>query len=339
MTLREALAQGAALLKLSHIDTPALDASLLLAEILHTSRAGLIAAGPDPLSAENYRSFQALLERRLSGECVAYILGRREFRGLDFTVTPAVLVPRPDTETLVEAALGLLGHKFADLSLIGHKAAAGGDGAAAPLSLLDLCTGSGAVAVSIKHEAQGVLMAAQGEWMAAQGVLMAAQGVLMAAPELEVWASDISEAALNVARANAARLLRAGPDSETGSVEQPVINFVNSDLFSHISGSFNFIVSNPPYVRTEEIQTLQAEVKREPLLALDGGKDGLDIIRRLITEAPSHLLPGGWLLLEADPRQMKVIRGLLETKGYNDIQTYRDLPGQERVIGARINGV
>ncbi|GHV89747.1 release factor glutamine methyltransferase [Spirochaetia bacterium] len=294
MTIREALAQGSGLLKSSHVDTPALDAGLLLAEVLHTSRAGLIAAGPDPLSEENYRSFQALLGRRLSGECVAYILGRREFRGLEFTVTPAVLVPRPDTETLVEAALGLIDQTAAEaLSPLETS-----EPAVPRWRFLDLCTGSGAVAVSLKNER----------------------------PELEVWASDISEAALDVARANAARLLGT----------EPAINFINSDLFSHINCRFNLIVSNPPYVSTGEIQALSPEVKQEPLLALDGGDDGLDIIRRLVAEAPAHLLPGGRLLLEADPRQMKVIAGLLETKGYKDILALRDLSGQDRVIGASI---
>ncbi|GHV43544.1 release factor glutamine methyltransferase [Spirochaetia bacterium] len=315
MTIREALAQGSGLLKSSHIDTPALDAGLLLAEVLRISRAGLIAAGPDPLSEENYRSFRALLNRRLSGECVAYILGRREFRGLEFTVTPAVLVPRPDTETLVEAALGLIDQTAAEaLSPLETS-----EPAVPRWRFLDLCTGSGAVAVSLKHER----------------------------PELEVWASDISEAALDVARANAARLLggrllgtelisnsAAGTELKPGT--ELAINFIKSDLFSHINRRFNLIVSNPPYVSTGEIQALSPEVKQEPLLALDGGNDGLDIIRRLVAEAPAHLFPGGWLLLEADPRQMKVIAGLLETRGYKDILTLRDLSGQERVIGASV---
>ncbi|GHV64756.1 release factor glutamine methyltransferase [Spirochaetia bacterium] len=294
MTIREALAQGAGLLNSAQVDTPALDAGLLLAEILHTGRAGLIAAGPDPLSEEDYRRFQALLERRLSGECVAYILRRREFRGLEFTVTPAVLVPRPDTETLVEAAL----EKITD----------------SPRRILDLCTGSGAVAISLKHEL----------------------------PELEVWASDISEAALEIARANAARLLGGRPG--TGfTVSAAPIHFFQGDLFAPLKNSpffpthYSLIVSNPPYVCTGEIQALSAEVRREPLLALDGGADGLDLIRRIIDEAPAHLIPGGRLLLEADPRQMKAITTLLETRGYKDILALRDISGQERVIGASID--
>ncbi|GHT61518.1 release factor glutamine methyltransferase [Spirochaetia bacterium] len=301
MTIREALVKGAGLLKSADIDTPVLDAGLLLAEVLHTSRAGLIAAGPDILSEESYRSFQALLKRRLSGECVAYILGRKEFRGLEFTVTPAVLVPRPDTETLVEAVL--------------EKLAAEDSPTKNRVKILDICTGSGAIAISLKHEL----------------------------PELEVWASDISEAALEIARVNAARLLGGRPLGTELAASAKPIHFFRGDLFAPLNNSallpthYSLIVSNPPYVCTDEIEALSPEVRREPQLALDGGEDGLNLIRRIIAEAPAYLLPSGWLLLEADPRQMKTIAALLETKGYKKIQTYRDLSGQERVIGASIN--
>jgi release factor glutamine methyltransferase len=120
------------------------------------------------------------------------------------------------------------------------------------------------------------------------------------------------------------------------------IHFFQGDLFAPLNDSallpahYSLIVSNPPYVCTGEIEALSPEVKREPLLALDGGGDGLNIIRRIIAEAPDHLFPGGRLLLEADPRQMKAIAALLETMGYKEIQTYRDLSGQERVIGASV---
>ncbi|GHU89148.1 hypothetical protein FACS189476_07570 [Spirochaetia bacterium] len=182
-------------------------------------------------------------------------------------------------------------------------------------SILDLCTGSGAVAISLKHEL----------------------------PELEIWASDISETALKVARANAARLLGERLlGTELAAPAEP-IHFFQGDLFAPLNNSallpihYSLIVSNPPYVCTGEIEALSPEVRREPLLALDGGEDGLNLIRRIVAEAPAHLLAGGWLLLEADPRQMKAITALLETKGYKKIKTYRDLSGQERVIGASIN--
>ena len=277
MTVREALAEAAA------AGMSALDASLLLAEVLNTSRSSLIAADSRPLDEASLAAFRALVKRRLDGECVAYILGRKEFYGLDFQVTPAVLVPRPDTETLVEAALDVI-KQLAPTNQ--------------PLRVLDLCTGSGAIAIALKHTM----------------------------PELEVWAADISAEALAVARANAARLLP--PDS---------IHFCHSDLFSALSPPFHLIVSNPPYVPTAEIAGLDPEVRGEPLLALDGGSDGLDIIGRIISGAPQFLCSNGALLLEADPRQMERIAALLPLVGgplvgFTDIQIRRDLSGKERVI-------
>jgi release factor glutamine methyltransferase len=215
----------------------------------------------------------------VAGECTAYILGRKEFRCLDFTVTPDVLVPRPETETLVEAALAL--------------------GNGQNLTVLDLCTGSGAVAIALKYES----------------------------PSIELYASDISPKALTIARENARRILGT----------RGIIHFLEADLFtpltlSRFPGSFSLITVNPPYIASGEIATLAREVRGEPLLALDGGEDGLSLIRRIITEAPAFLLPGGSLLMEADPRQMALITLILKEKGYRDIRTYQDLSGQDRVI-------
>jgi release factor glutamine methyltransferase len=291
MLIREALAEASA------AGVSALDASLLLAEVLNMNRSSLIAADFRPLDEAPLAAFRALIKRRLAGECVAYIVGRKEFYGLDFQVNPAVLVPRPDTETLVETALEAL-KQLAKTNQ--------------PLRALDLCTGSGAIAIALKH--------------------------IM--PELEVWAADISAEALEVARANAARLLP--PDS---------IHFCHGDLFDGEQHSpfptphfFHLIVSNPPYIPTGEIAALAPEVRGEPLLALDGGSAGLDIIRRIIADAPRYLCPpnqgfAGALLLEADPRQMERIAALLSQAGgplagFTDIQTRRDLSGAERVIMA-----
>jgi release factor glutamine methyltransferase len=163
-------------------------------------------------------------------------------------------------------------------------------------------------------------------------------------PEIEVFASDISSEALETARLNAARLLGPAPASagtEPARMRReealsPAVTFILSDLFGRIPRRFRLITANPPYVRTGEMAGLPAEVRGEPRLALDGGEDGLDIIRALISQAPDHLFPGGLLLLEADPRQMSLIVSLLEQRGFVDIQTYRDLSGAERVIGGRI---
>ena len=281
MTIREALAEGSAALAAAGIENPGLDTTLLLAEVLNISRSSLMSAAPEPLTETSRAAFDQCIKRRLAGECTAYILGRKEFYGLDFQVTPAVLVPRPDTETLVEAALKQLASGL-------------------PLRVLDLCTGCGAIAIALKH----------------------------AMPELEIWATDISVEALEVARANAGRLL---PDE--------TIHFCCGNLFDvFLNGGselFSFIVSNPPYVPTAEIAGLSPEVRGEPMLALDGGGDGLDIIRNIISRAPEFLCSGGSLLLEADPRQMQRIAPLLLQAGFTGIQTYRDLSGKERVIGGK----
>ncbi|GHV89226.1 hypothetical protein AGMMS50267_15860 [Spirochaetia bacterium] len=357
MTIREALTEGTARLSAAGIETPSLDAALLLADILNTTRTALILAPLTPLADDTCRRFTQSLDRRLAGVCTAYILGRREFRGLDFTVTPDVLVPRPDTETLVEAAL----------TSIDRMAAKTASSPPSPIALLDLCTGSGAVAISIKHER----------------------------PQLAVYASDISPKAIAVARQNAAKLLavcctscspmkKIGlqadfylancaqkrsfcrspliavflrhqaqknykrnrlPGTSTPAItsETPSpITFIESDLFNafpaalNIPRRFNIIVANPPYVPSGVIETLSAEVRREPRLALDGGDDGLDLIRRLITEAPRHLFPGGSLLLEADPSQMETITRILADRGYTGIQTYMDLSQRPRVTGGTV---
>ena len=278
MIIREALAATCADLKSAGIETPSLDASLLLAHVLNTSRTALTASGQETLSEKAFAALRALIQRRLNGECTAYILGKKEFRGLEFLVNPSVLVPRPDTETLVEAAITVI--KEYDKARV-----------------LDLCTGSGAVAISLKNEM----------------------------PELEVWAADISAEALETAKQNARRLLSDGS-----------IQFYSGDLYDALPRSqFNLIISNPPYIPTDEIKTLSAEVRNEPRLALDGGKSGLEIIERIINGASEKLIKGGALLMEADPLQMKKISVLLEKKGFNEIIIYNDLSGLQRVIGGK----
>jgi release factor glutamine methyltransferase len=306
MTIREALAAGSAALAAAGIENPGLDASLLLAEVLNISRSSLMAAA-EPLTETSSAAFDGLIKRRLAGECTAYILGRKEFYGLDFQVNPAVLVPRPDTEILVEAALKRLKTKSGKpLYALDCMRSAHTEGMCAETNtlpkqeavlkgrLLDLCTGCGAAAIALKHEM----------------------------PDLEVWAADISAEAIETAAANAARLLTTG-----------AIHFCLGNLFDALPSSpFTLILSNPPYIPTAEIVGLSPEVRGEPILALDGGSDGLDIISNIISRAPEFLCPGGILLLEADPRQMERIGSLLSQAGFTGIQTHRDLSGKERVI-------
>jgi len=285
MTIREALAEGRLALVTAGKETVDLDSSLLLAKVLNTVRSRILAAGPETISEDDLASFRDLIKRRLTGECTACIIGRKEFRGLDFLVDHSVLVPRPDTETLVEAALetGAKANKFAaDTNAI---------------RILDLCTGSGAIAISLKSEM----------------------------PELEVWATDISAEALEIAKINAKRLLP--PES---------ITFFQGNIFKALPCPppihFNLIISNPPYIPNDEIKNLSPEVQKEPRIAINGGADGLDIIRTIITEAPDYLTSGGKLMLEADPGQMEKITGLLEKRGFTDIKIYMDLSGSKRVI-------
>jgi release factor glutamine methyltransferase len=295
MNTREALAEGSAALKAGGIDSPSLDASLLLAHVLNTTRAALLAHGTDALDDNALAAFRALIQRRLSGECAAYILGKKEFRGLEFLVNKSVLVPRPETETLVETAVNILNKKNKD---------------AEKACVLDLCTGSGAIAVSIKSEM----------------------------PEVHVWATDICEQALETAKTNAARLLHGS-----------AVRFFQGDLFNALpfnalpdnaltdnalpSSRFSVIVSNPPYIPTEEIKTLAAEVQNEPLIALDGGHTGLEIIERIIEGAPDYLSKNGVLVMEtAGKKQTEKIAVLLEKRGFSNINIYKDLSGQERVI-------
>lgn len=287
MTIRQALAEGNCALKTGGIENPALDASLFLAKVLGTERTSLYTNACRTLCETELASFRSLLERRLKGECAAYILGKKEFRALEFLVNQSVLVPRPDTEILVEVALEKL---------------AAGKGRKA----LDLCTGSGAIAVSLKHEM----------------------------PELEVWAADICPEALQTAKANAACLLGEGS-----------IYFFHGDLYKALPASlcpfrhqFHLIVSNPPYIASEKLKNLPIEVQKEPRIALDGGKDGLFIIKNIIAEAKYHLYPQGTLLLEADPWQMKKISALLEQNGFFDIKIFNDLSGRQRVIAGTTVG-
>lgn len=286
MTIQEILTEARHLLNSpcpkACIDTPALDAALLLSEVLHKTRAELIVHGNTPIMEQDSKKYSELLERRRSGECVAYILGRKEFRELEFTVNQNVLVPRPDTETLVEAA-----HEYIE------------EKSRSNLTLLDLCTGSGAVAVSLKNEH----------------------------PFLCVSASDISVPALETARLNAMRLLNTSRDT---------IKFFQSDLFENIAGIFDLIVSNPPYVPSGDMTALAPELQREPEIALNGGNDGLELIGKIISRAPEYLGPEGILLLEAGPGQMPAIKILLKKNHFQKIRLHKDLAGRERVISAQV---
>jgi release factor glutamine methyltransferase len=254
---------------------PLIEAQTLAAHALGLSRAALLTEPDRVVAPEVARRAERLFHRRRAGEPVAYLTGEREFYGLSLKITPDVLIPRPETELLVDLALELMP-----------------EGA----RILDLGTGSGAVAVAIAHEAQIA----------------------------EVWATDASSAALALARENARR-------------HGAHIHFVESDWFSALGGErFDVIASNPPYVADGDAHMERGDLRFEPYHALAGGPDGLRCIRRIVAEAKSHLVPGGWLLLEHGYDQAERLVSLFGIYGYVDVQSVPDLAGILRVTGGRI---
>jgi release factor glutamine methyltransferase len=258
-------------------DAATLEADLLLAHALNRSRAWLIAHGHDPLPDTAAAAAEALARRRLAGEPVAYLLGYREFWSMSLTVTPAVLIPRPETERLVECALEHLAPQ--------HRAL-----------VCDLGTGSGAVALAIARER----------------------------PATTIVACDHSRAALAVAAANVRRLA-------PGRVRTVCCDF----LAGLAGGCFDLVVSNPPYVAEADPCLDTGDLRHEPRVALASGPEGLDALARIARNAPPHLVPGGWLLVEHGAGQGAAVRALLTGGGLVEVTTRRDLAGHERVTAGQ----
>lgn len=259
-------------------ESPFLDAVLLLGHVLALPREKVLAGYPEPLPPTAASRFLELVSARAGGDQIAYLTGHREFRGLDFLVTRDVLIPRPDTETLVDAA-----REWQETCRF--------------KSLHDLCTGSGCIAVALKHEL----------------------------PACRVTASDISPEAVGIAEKNRDRLLP--PETEL-----PVFE---SDLLESVAAGVEMIVSNPPYLTGAEMAQKSAEAWPEPFLALDGGADGLDLIRKVIPQAELRLKQGGALLLEAGSEQSAPIEELFRRRGWKNVTVWADLAGRHRVTGAR----
>lgn len=254
-----------------------LEAQLLAVHALDVARPWLIAHADHRLGPQQQDDLHALLARRMTGEPIAYILGRREFYGLDLAVTPAVLIPRPDTETLVEAALARLPAEH-------------------PVRVLDLGTGSGAVALTLARHR----------------------------PRADILAVDRSPEALAVARDNGRRL---GLHN---------VRFMQSDWYARIGvKKFDMIVSNPPYVADSDPHLARGDLRFEPLIALSAGADGLEAIRTIVAGAPARLESGGWLLFEHGHDQAEVCRTLLTAAGFEAPFTLPDLAGRPRVTGGR----
>lgn len=325
--------------------TPALDADCLLAHVLGKDRSFLLAHDEIELSAAQERAFFNAVNRRATGVPVAYITGHKEFFGFDFKVTPDVLIPKPDTELLVERALCELKRLTAQRSFSADMAAItdtpgdtdskNGFGSTAfdtgadtntdsanaadnALYAADVCTGSGCVALSVLASLYGT---AQTESKNNE------QRFSGFAPPVFFTASDISKKALKIARINAHNLLL--PQKAHS------IRFVRADLLDFPHSPFDLIVSNPPYVPSAAAAQLLQDGRSEPLLALDGGRDGLDLIRRLVVQAFGALKSGGVLLLETGEYNARQTAELMTKAGFTDIVTYNDLSGMPRVTRGR----
>lgn len=253
-----------------------LENRILLCHALGVSRVGLITQSERALNSAEAAHLDALVQRRLAGEPIAYIVGEREFFGLPFRVGPGVLIPRPDTELIVELSLERLPPRG---------------------RLLDMGTGSGAIAVACAH----------------------------ARRDASVTALDLSEEALAIARANAAangaqvRFLRSDWFAAIGEER------------------FELIASNPPYIAAGDAHLSQGDLRFEPVGALTDHADGLTALRNIVDGAPDHLVPGGWLLLEHGYDQAEAVRALLAARGFLEVQSWRDLAGIERVSGGRLS--
>jgi release factor glutamine methyltransferase len=276
-------------LKDHRIENPRLNAELLLARSLNLSREGLYRNLHGQLKEKERETLEKMIQRRISGEPLQYILEKQEFWSIDLKVDPRVLIPRPETELLVEQSLLILSeNSFGGVP-----------------SILEIGTGSGAIAIALAKEVKDIFLIA----------------------------TDISRDAIVLARENA----------KSAGI-QDRIKFVNGDLFGPLHPSkerkpFDLILSNPPYIIRHEIGFLAIEVREyEPTIALDGGEDGLEFYRRLISQAPFYLREGGWLLLEIGQDQREMVSKLIEEQGtFLKSECVPDLSGFERVVKAKKN--
>lgn len=284
LTYREALIRGRDALN-TVSDTPYLDAVLLLCFAAGLTKDKLLAMNPDPVDAEIQKNYDCYITRRADGEFVAHITGTKEFFGLDFIVSRDTLIPRPDTEILVEDALNCINELESS-------------NPSDTLSILDVCTGTGCVAIAIADNAP---------------------------QDSQITGVDISPMALKIARQNGKRLA-------------PRVTWLESDLFDALNpekNKFHIIVSNPPYVTTDDTNEMFSRKWPEPRLALDGGNDGLDLIRIIIKKSLDYLENDGYLLIEASDDEAEAIARLFSEAGFLDVRHSCDLAGRRRVTRGR----
>jgi release factor glutamine methyltransferase len=285
LTIADALREASEALRASGLEEPRREAVSLLSHALSRDRTFLVTHSDEPLTAGQLRSYHSLVERRAAGEPSQYIKGTQEFYGLDFEVNENVLIPRPETELLVETALELLKETPSPF-------------------VCDVGTGSGCIAVSLLHTRT----------------------------DARALALDVSSAALEVAARNAAR---------NGVAER--IDLLVSDCFDALAPDgraetrFDLVASNPPYIAEDELEGLQREVREhEPRVALTPGGDGLRVIRRLVSESPRHLKPGGHLLIEIGFGQHDRVAALIDPRVWTLLDIRRDLQGIPRTVALRL---
>jgi release factor glutamine methyltransferase len=279
-TIGEILHRTANYFEEKGLENPRLNAEILLGHTLDLKRIDLYLAYDRPLAEPQLRDYGELIKRRVTGYPLQYITGETEFYGLSYQISPAVFIPRPETEILVESVLERLRQQKG------------------PFQVADLGTGSGNIAVTLAHHL----------------------------PLASIWATDRSPEALAVAQTNA---------SKHGVARQ--IRFLQGDLSAPLTGqegSFTAVICNPPYISSEDLKQLPVEIRdHEPALALDGGADGLDVIRRLISQVPPYLSNGGFLALEVGDGQAGEVVGLVARRGtFQPARAVRDYSGADRVV-------
>lgn len=286
MKIKDILKNAIENLKQSGIEEASLKAKILLSHILGITKEKLIINGENEINDKISKLYLEKIELLKNHEPIQYIINNQEFMGFDFYVDNNVLIPQPDTENLVEEVLTIINSlkkEFKEKNMY----------------VLDLCTGSGAIAISLSK--------------------------ILDSNRILVYGSDISDKALKIAEENAMQNCSK-------------VVFLKSDIFKNINESYKFdiIVSNPPYIETKTIEGLSEEVRKEPHIALDGGEDGLCFYKQIINNAKKYLNPNGYLAFEIGYNQKKLVEDLLEKNGYKNIYSKKDLSGNDRVIIAQI---
>lgn len=281
MNIKEAIELGIKLLKENKIQEPVLKCKIILANILQKKKEYLLINENEIIDKTIEEKYNKQIEKLCNHIPLQYITNKQEFMGIDFYIDENVLIPQPDTEILVEEAISICKKENINKTI----------------QILDLCTGSGAIGISIAKNIENA----------------------------SILLSDISIKALDVANKN---IERTGICSTKNKID-----VVQSDLFENINNKFDVIVSNPPYIKTEIINTLDKEVQNEPLIALDGGQDGLEIYRKIIAESYKYLNKDGYLCLEIGYDQKEeVIELLNRSKKFKDIYSKKDLAGNDRIV-------